>query len=205
MKIIITNTTHVLLKNLIPLLPIPMQARAVAYRNSQAAINYCMGRLMLKKAALKMGFEEAILENIEYTARKKPFLKEFYFNISHSGEYVALAYSEHVKMGLDIECPQNVHLPHFRASFREDEWEDIINNKDAKARFYWYWVRKEAILKAVDLPLSELKKIRILSDTLGDTGEGSEKWVLHSIHIEKNCIGILACSQLIEEITINFW
>jgi 4'-phosphopantetheinyl transferase len=202
MKILIFNTQHVLLKDLIPLLPISLQARATTYRSEPAAINYCVGRLMLKKAVEEMGFSAEKILELTYSARKKPLLGGCFFNISHSGTWVALAYSLTDNMGLDIECPQNVHLPHFRASFREDEWEDIINNEDAKARFYWYWVRKEAILKAVDLPLSELKKIRILNDLLGDTGENTERWQLQGFFGGENCLGMLAAAKQVTDIDV---
>ncbi len=192
MKILITNTQSIILESVIQKLPTSLRVRATAYRNAQAAINYCVGRLLLQEAALDLGFEASIVEKIEYTARKKPFLKEFYFNIAHSGAYVALAYSLSVPMGLDIECMQDIHLPHFKTSFREDEWEDIMKNADPKARFYWYWVRKEAILKAMDMPLSALKEIRIISDTLGDTGEGTQKWHLQALDIGENCCGVVA-------------
>jgi 4'-phosphopantetheinyl transferase len=192
MKILIANTQSIILENSIQQLPISLRARATTYRNPQAAINYCVGRLLLQKAALDLGFEASIVEKIEYSAQKKPFLNEFCFNISHSGAYVALAYSFDMPMGLDIECPQDIHLPHFQASFREDEWEDIMKHTDPKARFYWYWVRKEAILKAADMSLSILKRIRILSDALGDTGEGTQKWHLQALDIGENCCGVVA-------------
>jgi 4'-phosphopantetheinyl transferase len=185
MKLRIIDTRELILATplveIIAQLPANMQARAKQYKFPEAAVNYCVGRLLLRDAVLEMGFDLEKLEQITYSHRSKPSLEGLFFNISHSGNFVGIAYSCDTPLGLDIEVPRPIVLSDFRAWFRKDEWQDIRSSILPEQRFYAYWVRKEAILKAADLPLSALHDIRILSNELGDTGNNTPQWILKDI------------------------
>ena len=196
MRLRITDTKKIAsstsLEEMIAGLPASMQARAKQYKLPQAALNYCVGRLLLQEAVIEMGFGREKLDHITYSQRSKPLLDGLFFNISHSGDFVAIAYSVDTPLGLDVEVPRPIELSDFRAWFRADEWQDIMGHPMPEKRFYEYWIRKEAILKATDLPLSALHQIRILTNDLGDTGNGSPEWFLKDIGEAGKFQGVLA-------------
>lgn len=75
----------------------------------------------------------------------KPYLKEypdFHFNISHSDDLVAVAFSN-TPVGVDIEKLRDVNLKIAKRYFAEDEKQFV---KDSES-FFYVWTRKEALLK----------------------------------------------------------
>lgn len=180
------------LPKLVSMLPVSMRQRALNYLSPQAAINYCLGRLMLKEALVFSGLPTQLMEEITYTSNKKPLLDGLFFNISHTDDFVALAYSTQTDLGLDVETARNIRLSDFKAWFRPDEWHDIISDPMPEAKFLWYWVRKEAILKATALQLSALKQIYVTHDGRGHTGEGTSIWYMQELELGGSCAGVLA-------------
>lgn len=105
-----------------------------------------------------------------YGANGKPYLKEypFYFNLSHSGEYVVCAISEK-EIGIDIqEHRENVSKRIAERYFSEGEKRILENCSDEEyiQIFYDFWAKKEAygkmtgegIVKSLELDLSQKEK-----------------------------------------------
>ena len=79
-------------------------------------------------------------------------------SVSHSGEWVVLALTEGVPVGVDVE-----HISHTRdleglagytlADTERDAWRQLDQDRRIDA-FFGYWTRKEALLKATGLGLS---------------------------------------------------
>lgn len=84
-------------------------------------------------------------EDIFYNEYKKPLLKNCYFNISHSNEYVVFVKGDK-RIGIDIQYMSEDDMVIKDYAFTENEKkyidEDVIN------RFYKLWTRKEALVKA---------------------------------------------------------
>ena len=112
---------------------------------------------ILPKTADHYGFVKKIAAekyNIDATALEigrndhgKPYFKafpDFHFNISHSGELMAIAVSDS-KVGVDIE---KLREPDLRVAkrFCKDEFA-YITETDSTNRFFEVWTRKEAYLK----------------------------------------------------------
>lgn len=77
--------------------------------------------------------------NVYYKATSKPYLKDIYFNISHSLNLVAIVISNE-ECGIDIECiNQTKNIERIKKHFN-------INSDD---EFYEKWTRKEAYLKKI--------------------------------------------------------
>ena len=89
-------------------------------------------------------------EDIFYNEYKKPLLKNCYFNISHSNEYVVFVKSDK-RIGIDIQYMSEADMVIKDYAFTENEKkyidEDEID-KDEINRFYRLWTRKEALVKA---------------------------------------------------------
>lgn len=75
----------------------------------------------------------------------KPYFKDypdFYFNISHSGDLIAVAFSSS-SVGVDIEKLKDANFKIAERRFTDKEKQFIKNNLD----FFYVWTRKEAYLK----------------------------------------------------------
>lgn len=113
----------------------------------------CAGYLIyfLKK---KFGIEEEIVVLPE----GKPVFREnrdVYFNISHSGGYVVLAFGN-APLGVDIECVRETNLKLAERFFAKEEYEYLLAQKedDRKDAFCRIWTGKEAVVKAEGSGLS---------------------------------------------------
>ena len=97
-------------------------------------------------AAEKYNIVSSALE-IMRNAHGKPYFKnipDFHFNISHSGDFLAIAISNR-DVGIDIE---KIRKPDFRITkrFCSDE-QAYITETDSINRFFEVWTKKEACLK----------------------------------------------------------
>ena len=77
----------------------------------------------------------------------KPYIEnhEVEFNVSHSGEYLAIAVSE-FPVGVDIQEPKNIKDGMFRKVVQEEETELIGDNRQKD--FLRLWTLKESFVKA---------------------------------------------------------
>ncbi len=180
------------LTKLIELLPSKMQYRATRYKNKHSSINYCFGRLMLLEAISTLGFNKDKLDQLHFSDNDKPLIDGFYFSISHSENIVALAYSLDSDLALDIEKIQNIELKNFKSFFREDEWRDINHSNDPIQKFYWYWIRKESILKAEDGKMNQVNDVFITSENKGYFKNPDNAWYLTNFYHPNEFIGSVA-------------
>ena len=105
-----------------------------------------LGRILLDKALYENGVGSY---TVEYVAHEKPKLisdKGLYFNVSHSGDYVALALSDK-EVGCDIQeiRPYSPRVAKRNYSERETQFIEDSENKDKS--FIRLWALKESILK----------------------------------------------------------
>ncbi|MDO4626601.1 MAG: 4'-phosphopantetheinyl transferase superfamily protein [Pasteurellaceae bacterium] len=122
-------------------------------------------------------FLPAVLPAMQYSATGRPFfpIKNLDFNISHSGDWVAVALtiSENAELGIDIEYPKKRHfgdlLAHF-ANPNEQHW--FAQQANAESAFYRCWCIREAILKAQGVGIGKL----------GDVKHYPEQFILQSPH-----------------------
>ncbi|MCB1085037.1 MAG: 4'-phosphopantetheinyl transferase superfamily protein [Chlamydiia bacterium] len=104
---------------------------------------------------------------IDENAQGKHYLLDssLHFNLSHSGEWLAIALSWEAPVGVDIEVIRPIDgvkqliLDHFSA--KEQAYigiPDIWDRDEACFRFWEIWSRKEACLKALGIGLQESLK-----------------------------------------------
>ena len=131
----------------VSLLPNHMQTKIAKYRRWQDAHAYLYGRLLLKHGMRLLGFNHP-LEQMKMTKYGKPYFPEstFSFNISHSEEYIVCVISSDEKehLGIDIEKIKPLELKVFDSIWSPQEKKEL----DGVNKFYTYWTRKEAIVKA---------------------------------------------------------
>lgn len=123
------------------------------YRDQAAGL---IGKILLRKAILATGYPENLLQNFSRAKREKPFVPGWMpFNISHSGEYVVLAYTADQDIGIDIEKHKNdLNWKQMTTFFCVEEIDFILNNDNKEGAFFKIWARKEAILKASGVGMS---------------------------------------------------
>ena len=155
------NTTIYSKKALLNKLPISFLDRANRYIKDEDSYAYILGRLLLKKALVDNELPLSLLEKIQYSIHGKPSFIDCNFSISHSNRYVAFVFSTKFSIGIDIEKKKKVDLKLFEYLFTSEEWSAIMQSKNALEKFYWYWVRKEALLKAAGCGLGDLMKLEV--------------------------------------------
>lgn len=83
-----------------------------------------------------------------YGKRGKPYFRDvpLFFNLSHSGDYVACVVSEH-EVGVDIQKQKAVREQQISNRFfheKEKEWLAGLSEKERTTGFFQLWTRKEA-------------------------------------------------------------
>ena len=142
-------------------LPESLWLKANRYLDAQSSMSYIGGRLLLKNALVQKGVSSSLLEEIRYSEHGKPSFEDHHFSISHSNWYVVLVFGTAFSVGIDIEMKKNIDLKLFEYLFTIREWNSILSAENSLDRFYWYWVRKEALLKAVGCSLKVLKELEV--------------------------------------------
>lgn len=179
-------------KDLIGNLPEIMHERALRYKSEQAGYNFILGRMLLKEGLKNLGMLKEF-ENLQYHPGGKPFLKDVFFSISHSDTKVVCAITSEGEIGIDIEKIKQVELESFKAFFTEKEWAEINSASSPLDKFYWFWTRKESIVKALGVTLSHLHKIEV-DATKDHFIENGKMWYLKDLHFGKEFYAAL-CSE----------
>ncbi len=98
--------------------------------------------------------------NFHYTPYGKPQLGPkwgIYFNLSHTCNYLSIALSLEVNVGVDIEEIRDIDFrPLIQHYFSPDEKKSIYEQKSEEAKrreFFQCWVRKESTIKSLGMGL----------------------------------------------------
>ncbi len=107
----------------------------------------------------------------------------FHFNLSHSGDYIALAVSD-ANVGIDIECKEDKGLRVAKRCFTESEYAYIMAEKEElrMQAFRDIWTMKESFLKftgtGISVPLHSFSIDMENHAAVTDSGE-KVKFFLH--------------------------
>lgn len=91
---------------------------------------------------------------LAYGSNGKPYLKDgtFYFNLSHSGDYVVLATSTK-EIGVDVEKIEPYSDSVAKRCFTPPEYKWLKQERNIEA-FYRLWTAKESVMKGTGLGFS---------------------------------------------------
>lgn len=127
---------------------LPASLRVLAPENGRRA-SWIAGRVLLLRA-----FNLATLPEIIYGENGKPAFQgdvPLWFNISHSGDNIAVLVSDQGDVGCDIEIlrPRRNWLRIAQAMFSSGEQAELMSATEANQLtvFWQIWTRKEALLK----------------------------------------------------------
>ncbi|MBO1518888.1 4'-phosphopantetheinyl transferase family protein [Oceanisphaera pacifica] len=152
-QILICDADHLILPpHAKHLLSQPEQARLNKMQSPQQAKLFLLGRYLLRQLlapALQQAPEHIAISLDE---KGKPQLTEasWHFNISHSGNLLALAFGNQGPLGIDVESRTLSEKQIHRLAKRyfapnEQVW---LEQAQTQARFLQLWTIKEAVLKA---------------------------------------------------------
>lgn len=155
-----------------------------AFYFQEDKMRYMTGRILTRLlSAHYLGIESSEIV-FKQNLYGKPFIvnntqKNLYYNISHSGEYVLLAFTYIGAVGIDVEeekwLPEYKDLAH---NFHKEEYEKICETSDIEM-FYRLWTAKEAYVKAVGKGLQiGLGSFYVGEDGIYKDGRRLEEWKL---------------------------
>lgn len=131
---------------------------------------------------------------INTTEKGKPYLAShphIHFNISHSGEWVVIAFSS-TKVGVDVEKIRDVNLGIAQRFFSEEEKRLLFSLPTNKQIDYFFdlWTLKESFLKAIGTGLTKPLKSFTIKQAEGGfclfENEDYSQVILKQIKIERN-------------------
>jgi len=129
--------------------------KAKNYKKKSDKFFFILRRYLLRK--IVSGFVGIAPEKLIFSVGKcgKPKLKypvgkKIDFNISHSGNLIAIAVSESGKVGIDVEKMRKIDTRVARSYFSKQDLSYIASDKkNQKENFYKIWTLKESYIKAV--------------------------------------------------------
>jgi 4'-phosphopantetheinyl transferase len=127
-----------------------------------------------------------------YSGNGKPHVNDsdVEFNVSHSGEWVVLAFGRNRNIGVDVEKIKREMDVRAIASryFAQEEIALIDNAEDQHAMFFQLWARKEAYVKARGSGL--FQELNRLSVPIGGGGLPEvgkmDGWIFHRLEAGSN-------------------
>ena len=119
------------------------------------------------------------------------------FNLSHSGDLVALALVRGRRVGIDIEAERPLTdlalLARRILGPRERERFETLPQNARGAALLAAWTRKEAVLKAIGTGISGgLSTVEVIADTVVAADETSATWWVHTLPMPPGFHGAIA-------------
>jgi 4'-phosphopantetheinyl transferase len=131
--------------NLIPERLKPSIMRYVRWQDRHSSL---IGKLLLREGIQRLGYESALLDLMQFNDFKKPLISGFVdFNITHSGEYVAVAFSDAGKVGIDVEKVHHLDPKMFANFFSAAQWDILKQAEFSLTSFFDLWTRLESVIK----------------------------------------------------------
>jgi len=120
-----------------------------SFKRTEDAMISLLSRFLLRTlSAQRLGVnpEEIMFFYNEY---HRPYLPDFDFNVSHSGDWVVLVFIEQGRVGIDIEKMRTVEETLADMCFTEEERKYLFfNNNFNQEKFFELWTLKESFIKA---------------------------------------------------------
>lgn len=175
-------------------MPEDIQERIRRYRKEENKYQLMIGRLLLKEGMHQLGHRDFKLIDLYYNEYNCPLWQtDVQFNIAHSGNVVACAFSNELKIGLDVEKIRDINLKDFEYILNDLDQKNIESATNPYDAFFKIWTIKEAVTKALGKGLSvDVQQIYIYEDyaALGET-----KWYYQSLDLAKGFAAYLVMDE----------
>lgn len=140
--------------------PEKIRGKILKYTNERERHLRIAGKALLAYALKHQTLEPGLsLEQYDYSPTNQPVLKDsaLHFSISHSGNIVVCALTDHHALGVDVERTKPVKLDLMKFYFDRESWFEIINAPDVYGEFYRHWTMREAAIKASGLGIDQME------------------------------------------------
>ena len=153
-----------------------------------------IGRLLLKEGMERLGFKDFNLTDLYYNEFNCPLWREgIHFNIAHSANVVACAFSKTRRIGLDVEQIRSINLSDFAYILNELDEQNIQKLTNPYTDFFKIWTIKEAVTKAIGKGLSiDVQQIYIHESYAVFEGQ---KWYYQTMDLQENIAGHLVMEE----------
>lgn len=192
------------------------QERAQRYKNTEARQCYRIGHTALRLLLHHYLGVSAKAVEFTYNEHGKPALAEpcIHFNISHSGDRIAVAFARQMPVGVDIEFVRDTRRTDLivKRFFHPQEAQtySALSEEQKRVFFYEHWTAREAALKALGIGLT-VEIDSFLVQECEDTGDqdfciaggpvGSERLLLYRLSCPDGYAGCAAGMYLMEPST----
>ena len=119
--------------------------------------------LLLRRLLDEENISQPVFKTGKYGKAYLSNRENVYFNLSHSGKFVACAISDG-EVGVDVEYNDpEIDLNIAKHYFFNTEYESIMNSENPSDEFFNYWVLKESYMKYTGLGFNlELNEFEIM-------------------------------------------
>ena len=155
-----------------------------------------MAKFLLKTLLKKHNFNPNLAEQIQRAKNGRPYFaqQEIDFNITHSGDYVAIIFAKVANgdrspvVGIDLEHPQKTRrfeqlIRHYADAVEAEqllEKPQILTN--LAERFYLSWCLREAVLKSQGVGIIKLSEVTHYPNEKTIKSQYCPQGVLHFYH-----------------------
>ena len=179
------------------------------FKISKLKVRYIICHGILRQLLAKHLNQSAADLEIEKTEFGKPFLPDHpdtSFNMSHSGDSLAVVISSQCQLGIDLERYKSRHtweglVKKCFAPEEADYWYSLDRSKRSRA-FYQFWVKKEGFVKAVGKGITlGLDQCVVNPDDTSsflrvpELGGLADQWQIHTLDLPENEFGAVVCDQ----------
>lgn len=146
-------------QNIKPQLPARLISKIDSFRFSDDKQRSLIGDLIVQIFYAKELNLKPFEIEFDHNEHGKPYLKDYpkaHFNISHSGNYVVVAFSD-CAVGIDIEKNKGNRLKVAKRFFTKEEIDDLYAFSEVEKQidyFYQLWTLKESYVKAIGKGIS---------------------------------------------------
>ena len=170
---------------------------------------YIINHGILRQLLAKYVNKSAADLRIEKSEFGKPFLPDspaVSFNMSHSGDILAVAISSRCQLGIDVERYKTRHNWEglVKKCFAPEEaayWYRLDETERNRA-FYQFWVKKEALVKAVGKGITLGLELCVVNpdDTASflrvpELGGLADQWQIYDLELPENQFGAVVCDR----------
>jgi 4'-phosphopantetheinyl transferase len=204
------------------------QARAARFRREEDRRRFQIGRAATRRILGKylgllpaqVGIELDRLGKPQLSATLVPLDRHLHFNISHSGDWILVAFAHAFPVGIDIESVRAAgateDLAEYLMSDREQQALHALPRDQRAAAFLQCWTSKEAFLKGTGVGLTAaLRSIEVSIDPdqpaqliAAPSELYAGDWQLHRLEFAAPYAAILAVaaqSAEIVDISVESW
>jgi len=183
-------------------MPEDIKERIRRYRKEENKYQLLTGRLLLKEGMNELDFKNFKLEDLYYNENNCPLWKPAVnFNIAHSGNIVACAFSKTVAIGLDVEKIRKINLGDFEYILNDLDQQNIKKAQNTYQAFFKIWTIKEAVTKAIGKGLAiDVQQIYIFEKHAELDGQ---KWYYQSLNLAEDFAAHIVSEKALNQLKLK--